>query len=108
MWWTPPGVDPRGVHHIYGFRHSAAPHPRRDREDGHPADPAAHELEQTGGGADSRAVSADALQQDEEARHPRWRQGGTDANRVEHADTRGNVTFRNPTAHLAARREPGR
>ena len=56
------------------FVDPAAPHARRDREDGDPADAAAHELEQAGGGADPRALSADALQQDEEARHPRRRQ----------------------------------
>ena len=52
------------------FVDPAASHARRDREDGDPADAAAHQLEQAGGGADSRPVSADAVQQDEEARDP--------------------------------------
>ena len=56
------------------LRHPAAPHAGRDREDGDPADAAADQLEQAGSGADPRAVPADALQQDEEARHPRRRQ----------------------------------
>ena len=58
------------------LRDSAAPHAGRDREDGDPADAAADQLEQAGGGADPRPLSADALQQDEEARHPRRRQVG--------------------------------
>ena len=58
------------------FRHPAAPHARRDREDGDPADAAADQLEQAGGRADSRPVPADALQQDEEARDSRRRQVG--------------------------------
>ena len=58
------------------FVDPAAPHAGRDREDGDPADAAAHELEQAGSGADSRAVPPDALQQDEEARHPGRRQVG--------------------------------
>ena len=58
------------------LRHPAAPHAGRDREDGDSADAAADQLEQAGGGADSRPVPADALQQDEEARHPRRRQVG--------------------------------
>ena len=57
-------------------RDSAAPHARRDREDGDPADAPAHQLEQAGGGADPRAVPPDALQQDEEARDPGRRQEG--------------------------------
>ena len=52
-----------------GLRGAAAPDAGRDRAHGHPADAAAHELEQAGGGADSGPLSADALQQDEEARH---------------------------------------
>ena len=52
-----------------GVHDPAAPHAGRDREDGHPADAAAHELEQAGSGADPRPLPADALQQDEEARH---------------------------------------
>ena len=56
-------------------RDSAAPHARRDREDGDPADAPADELEQAGSGADPRSVSPDALQQDEEARDPGRRQG---------------------------------
>ncbi len=55
-------------------RDPAAPHAGGDREDGHPADAAAHQLEQAGSGADPRAVPADALQQDEEARDPGRRQ----------------------------------
>ena len=58
------------------FVDSAAPHAGRDREDGHSADAAADQLEQAGGGADPRAVSTDAVQQDEEARDPRCRQVG--------------------------------
>ncbi len=57
-----------------GVRGSAAPDAGRDRADGDPADAAADELEQAGGGADPRALPADALQQDEEARHPGRRQ----------------------------------
>ena len=53
-----------------GVRDPAAPHAGRDREDGDRADAAAHELEQAGSGADPRPLPADALQQDEEARHP--------------------------------------
>ena len=56
------------------FRDSAAPHAGRDREDGDPPDAAANQLEQAGGRADPRALPADAVQQDEEARHPRRRQ----------------------------------
>ena len=73
------GVDPRGVDGIHRFRDPAAPHAGRDREDGDPADAPAHQLEQAGSGADPRAVPADALQQDEEARHPRRRQGRANA-----------------------------
>ena len=68
------GVDSRGVDGVDRLRDSAAPHAGRDREDGDPADAAAHQLEQAGSGADPRALSADALQQDEEARDPRRRQ----------------------------------
>ena len=57
-------------HHRRGVRHPAAPHAGRNREDGHRPDAAAHQLEQAGGGADPRAVPADAVQQDEEARDP--------------------------------------
>ena len=57
-------------------RDPAAPHAGRDREDGDPADAAAHQLEQAGGGADPRPLPADALQQDEEARDPGRRQAG--------------------------------
>ena len=65
------GVDPRRRSTDDDrVRHPAAPHAGRDREDGDPADAAADELEQAGSGADSRPVSADALQQDEEARDP--------------------------------------
>ena len=46
------------------FIGAAAPHAGRDRADGDPADAAADELEQAGSGADPRALSADALQQD--------------------------------------------
>ncbi len=62
-------TDPAG-----GFRGAAAPDAGRDRAHGDPADAAAHELEQAGGRADSRPLPADALQQDEEARHPGRRQ----------------------------------
>ena len=55
-------------------RDPAAPDAGRDREDGDPADAAAHQLEQAGGGADPRPLPADALQQDEEARDPGRRQ----------------------------------
>ncbi len=58
------------------FVDPAAPHAGRNREDGDPADAAAHQLEQAGSGADSRPLPADALQQDEEARHPGRRQAG--------------------------------
>ena len=63
------GDDPRGGEPGSGVHDSAAPDAGRNREDGDPADAAAHELEQAGGGADPRPVPADALQQDEEARH---------------------------------------
>ncbi len=59
---------------VHRFRDSASPDAGGDREDGHPADAPAHELEQAGSGADTGAVPADAVQQDEEARHPRRRQ----------------------------------
>ena len=42
-----------------------------DREDGDPADPPAHQLEQAGGGRDPGAVPTDPVQQDEEARDSR-------------------------------------
>ena len=51
------------------FTGAAASHAGRDRADGGGADAAAHELEQAGGGADPWTVSADALQQDQEAPH---------------------------------------
>ena len=70
------------------LRHPAAPHAGRDREDGDPADAAADELEQAGGGADPRPVPADALQQDEEARHPRRRQVGARRRLRRHAPRR--------------------
>ena len=60
--------------HDAGVRDPAAPHACRNREDGDPADAAAHQLEQAGSGADPRALSSDALQQDEEARDPGRRQ----------------------------------
>src|SRR5262249_39741941 len=69
-----PRVDPRGVDKRHGLRDSAAPDARGDREDGDPADAAAHQLEQAGSGANSRSVPSNPLQQDEEARHPRRRQ----------------------------------
>ena len=69
-------VDSRGIDERDRLRDSAAPHAGRDREDGDPADAPADQLEQAGSGADSRPLPADALQQDEEARHPRRRQGG--------------------------------
>ena len=53
------------------LRRPAAPHAGRDRADGDPADAAAHQLEQAGGGADPRPLPSDALQQDAEARHRR-------------------------------------
>src|SRR5262245_43853481 len=64
-----PGDDPRRGKSRAGVHDSSAPNARRNREDGHRADAAADELEQAGGGADSGFVPADALQQDEEARH---------------------------------------
>ena len=67
----PAGADPRGGKSSPGVHRSAASHARRDREDGDRADAAANELEQAGSRADPRAVSANALQQDEEARDHR-------------------------------------
>ena len=67
--------DARRRRRVHG---AAAPHAGRDRADGGAADAAAHELEQAGGGADPWPVSADALQQDQEARH----QGSTRQVRV--------------------------
>ena len=63
------GIDPRGVESDRRVRHSAASHAGRDRTDGDPADAAADELEQAGSRTDPRLVPADAVQQDEEARH---------------------------------------
>src|SRR5262245_16832018 len=68
-------IDPRRVERSCRLRHTAPSHARRDREDGDPADAAADELEQAGGGSDPGAVSADPLQQDEEVRYPRRRTG---------------------------------
>ncbi len=67
-------IDSRGIDNGHRFRDSAASDARRDREDGHPADAAAHQLEQAGSRADPGPVSPHAVQQDEEARHPRRRQ----------------------------------
>ena len=64
------GVASEREHHGRGVRDSPAPHACRNREDGDRADAPAHELEQAGSRADPRAVSSDALQQDEEARDP--------------------------------------
>ncbi len=65
-----PRVAARGDQRPGRVRVPAAPDARGDREDGHPADPPADELEQAGSGADSRPLPPDALQQDEEARDP--------------------------------------
>ena len=73
------GNDSRGERRRRRLRDPAAPHARRNREDGDCADAAADELEQAGSRADPRPVSSDALQQDEEARHPRRRQVGAPA-----------------------------
>ena len=62
------GIDSGGIDQLDRFRHPAPSHARRNREDGNSSDPAAYKLEQTGSGTDSRAVSTDAVQQDEEAR----------------------------------------
>ena len=55
----------------------AAPHAGRDRAHGDPPDARAHQLEQAGGGADPRPLSADALQQDATSRHRAARPEGT-------------------------------
>ena len=89
------------VGHDDGVRDSAAPHAGRDREDGDPADAAAHELEQAGGGADPRAVPADALQQDEEARDPGRRQVGGAAGRVRRCRLSGHRLGRLQTLGLS-------
>ncbi len=65
----PARIDSGGVDHISRLRRAAASHAGGNREDGDCADPAAHQLEQAGSGANSRPVSPDPLQQDEEARH---------------------------------------
>ena len=49
--------DPRGGQPGAGVHDPAAPHARRNREDGDRADAAADELEQAGGGADPRACT---------------------------------------------------
>ena len=77
-------IDSRGVDQRDRLRHPAAPHAGRNREDGDPADAAADQLEQAGSGADPRPVPADALQQDEEARHPRRRQVGARGGKRRH------------------------
>ena len=64
------GVPAHGERDDHGFRDSPASDLGRNREDGDPANAPAHQLEQAGGSADPRAVSTDALQQDEEARNP--------------------------------------
>ena len=63
------GLDPRRCRRRRRVHGAAASHARRDRADGGGADAAAHELEQAGGGADPWTLSADALQQDQEAPH---------------------------------------
>ncbi len=60
-----------------GVHHPAASLARGNREDGHRPDAAADQLEQAGSRADPRAVPADAVQQDEEARDPGPARGGT-------------------------------
>jgi FixJ family two-component response regulator len=77
------GIDSRGIDQLHRLRHPAAPHAGGNREDGDSPDAAADELEQAGSRADPRSLPADAVQQDEEARHPRRRQGGAD-HHVEH------------------------
>ncbi len=61
--------DPRRRRRRRRVHRAAAPHARRDRAHGGGADAAAHELEQAGGGADPWTLSADAVQQDQEAPH---------------------------------------
>ena len=69
-----------------GVHDSAAPDAGRNREDGDRADAAADELEQAGGGADPRPLSADALQQDEEARHQGSARGAARGGRLGQSD----------------------
>src|SRR5262249_50481581 len=85
------GVAPDRELDGHRVRHPTPSHARRDREDGDPADAPAHELEQAGGGADSRSVPSDALQQDEEARNPGRRQ-------IRRPEIRERLTCR-PQAH---------
>src|SRR5262245_36577130 len=81
-----PGIDPGRVEWSGRFRDPAPSDARRDRADGHPPDAPADELEQAGGRPDSGSLPADALQQDEEVRHPRRREGiALVGARVEHA-----------------------
>jgi DNA-binding NtrC family response regulator len=62
--------DPGREKPVAGVHDSSAPNPRGNRENGDRPDAAANQLEQAGGSAGPRSVSAHALQQDEEARHP--------------------------------------
>ena len=56
----PARVAAHGDHRDHGVRDPAAPDAGRNREDGDPADAAAHQLEQAGGRTDPRPLPSDA------------------------------------------------